>query len=314
MWHVLLLAALAFPQVESAAALLREYDLSGLCAAAGAVEARQLPSVEILARLVQEHVLTSDSSSVKVVGPAALLVRASAAEHDAAEVLFNRARAESRDAYGVFCMRAEVPRGRYGEPAQALRFVALKGAGAFAATARSTGEERLEVVVLGAEEDGAARIDINGEELESPSFEGAPSRPLRRLIFSEPRTTRFIEGYDLLSNVEGRPQGLAVPRFKELQEGLQLEGVFIPVPAEAGVPSSVRLFLDLKIGVVARPVPVVEAEHGPVHYPVLATGTVEATVTFTLGEGFAILVPGGAQDETETLLAIWVNETDASGR
>ncbi|MBI4880953.1 MAG: hypothetical protein HY812_15050 [Planctomycetes bacterium] len=316
MWNVVLLAALAFPQVENsegAAALPCIYDLTDLCAATSAVEARHLPSVEMLARVLREHVLARSGGEVDLAPGGYLLVRGSSAQHAAVEAFLRQAREPDQDEYGVLSVRGETPRGQYGEPAQAVRFVAVEGSGRLEVQARALGESPLEVVVLGAEEGSSGRIDLKDAALgDFSSIEGAPHRPLQRLVFSDARAVP--DSWQEEPSGEADAAGF-VPPFEAgvLPEGLAVSGVFLPLPAEAGKKPRVRLFLDMQIFTVVRPAAAGESESGETEKPSLTTQAVEATVTFDLGDGFAILLPYGEQEDIETLLAIWVNQTAAPG-
>jgi hypothetical protein len=141
-------------------------------------------------------------------------------------------------------------------------------------------------------------VDVESLEAFDPEtrFEGgevltAPSvltLAYQEAVIQTGSTVRIIEGYDRVDDVEGHPEGLVVPRLKEIHEGLRIE--------TSPVPSLDRKFvtvsINLKFDELVRPVPVVRSEHGPVHVtPAIHTQGVATTVvvpesgTFVLRRG-----------------------------
>jgi len=293
---VLLFAVLAWSSPTDPALLnLQIFDVRDLFPGEGAEEPPG-PDVEEFAQLVERHLLTSDGSDAQA-RAGSLVVRATMPELEALRDYLTSLRDGSIGTCGVVALVGDVDVGVWGDPTDGVRIGPI-GEGISVTTSLGVGTPITLTLMPG---------DSVPEKLECARptvLQGAPTRPLENVILDDAKTVRFIESYESVDGVVGHPKGFAIPKLKEVEEGVMLEGTYLRLPGT----DRIRFWLTLESNSVERPVPVERTEHGPVHRPDIRTHRIETTVTFAFEQGFVLVVPTD-DDGTEKLVSVWVNET-----
>lgn len=288
-----LVLSFAEPQ-EPAMRTLNLYDVRDFFQADDGFDALLGVEPDDLVHVVAELISGDAGASVEI-RAGALLVRAASDEQERIRRFLTAIRTESGGSCGVVAMFGSVPVGRFGDPTEGIRIVPFDSTREF--HARTEGGPDKVTVLPGS--DGSRPV-----EMEDVTFlQGEPMRPLHRFDLRDTKVVRYVESFESVTNVEGYPDGLAVPKVAEVEEGLVLKGYFWREPAASDV---VRLRVELQSTSIERPMARVDTPSGPTFKPVVRTRTLETEVTVPLDSGFFVVTEPSPGEATESIVLVCI--------